>query len=778
MDKPFGDNMQAYWDNGFSPLPTQIDGKAPALSGVTGRNAKPDIWKLKDAELKFAYRNLAITGQIHKNGAIDESQSLIAIDNDDESGEALLELEEVVGVKLPPTLTVTSRGPNNPRTKRLYRVHGVRHNFKGSVCDERIDICSDTLRCIVMEGEHKGTKNAVVIYDKGGKPLGRTPRLNDISWAPNELVEFLTKSNGSVATRSSDSPHADVGATRYAFEADLDRREPTEWTVDFINRVAEDPNIGNQKLFEYLVELVQLCNLRERGTAGAFDKFQAKWFGREHKSGNPAAEWEHALDSAVAQTWDGSGGTFDITLRELVLRWQDELIALKDAKTIEELIFDAGSQRPLFAQVMRVAELTGDNPAALLLAVLAQCAFEIPWNVYFESDLGLDPLNLMIVLIGPSGAGKSIITQHAEDSRFFIYPRLRDYVGPSDAVSGEAFLTGLVAKHFLSKGKYFYDWRNPERNKFYNIDEIGMLEARSSRQGSTIRETMLSLHSGSSISRESASGENWAKPKNSFRVVFQIGAQPRRSDIFFNDDAIAAGFAGRCLWAPVTREHDLEFREQPSIEPLRIELPDWQRWAEPRTYRAPSELAEEIWDNRNLYARGEGDPMESHTIRNKARIATILAATEGRTFISDDDIELAEYLVQLSRRTYKETLTELAKAHAEAQKHKGNSDGIRGHHGGRTKHEMDVQYHAKRIKDAALALCGSEPLTIKHLRTVYKNNFSGTSREFWAEAITRVSADSALPEQLKNINALEAERQNQLETTRIGRVGGHTSIDF
>jgi hypothetical protein len=357
MDKPFGDNMQAYWDNGFSPLPTQIDGKAPALSGVTGRNAKPDIWKLKDAELKFAYRNLAITGQIHKNGAIDESQSLIAIDNDDESGEALLELEEVVGVKLPPTLTVTSRGPNNPRTKRLYRVHGVRHNFKGSVCDERIDICSDTLRCIVMEGEHKGTKNAVVIYDKGGKPLGRTPRLNDISWAPNELVEFLTKSNGSVATRSSDSPHADVGATRYAFEADLDRREPTEWTVDFINRVAEDPNIGNQKLFEYLVELVQLCNLRERGTAGAFDKLQAKWFGREHKSGNPAAEWEHALDSAVAQTWDGSGGTFDITLRELVLRWQDELIALKDAKTIEELIFDAGSQRPLFAQVMRVAEL-------------------------------------------------------------------------------------------------------------------------------------------------------------------------------------------------------------------------------------------------------------------------------------------------------------------------------------------------------------------------------------------------------------------------------------
>lgn len=778
MEKPFGDHMQSYWDNGFSPLPTQLDGKAPALSGVTGRNAKPDIWKLKDVELKFAQRNLAISGQIHKNGVLDESQSLIGVDNDDESGEALLELEASIGVKLPPTLTVTSRGAGNPRTKHLYRVHGVRHNFKGNVCDERIDICSDTLRCIVMEGEHKGTKNKVVIYDKDGQPLGRTPRLSDISWAPNELVEFLAKSNASGATRSNLPLNADVDALKGGFEADLDRREPTEWTVDFINRVADDLNIGNQKLFEYLVELVQLCNLRERGTAGAFDKLHASWFGREHKSGNSVAEWEHALNNAVQQNWDGPGGTSDITLRELVLRWQEELIAVKDSKTLEELLFDAGSLRPLFTQVVRVAEITGDNPAALLLAVLAQCAFEIPWNVYFDSDLGLDPLNLMVVLIGPSGAGKSIITQHAEDSRFFIYPRLREYVGPSDAVSGEAFLTGLVAKHFVSKGKYKYDWRNPERNKFYNIDEIGMLEARSSRQGSTIRETMLSLHSGSAISRESASGENWAKPKNSYRVVFQIGAQPRRSDIFFNEDAIAAGFAGRCLWAPVTRKHDLEFREQPSIQPLEIELPDWQRWVEPRTYRAPSELAEEIWENRNLYARGEGDPIESHTIRNKARIATILAATEGRTFILDEDIELAEYLVQLSRRTYKETLTELAKAHAEAQKHKGKSDGIRGHHGGRTKHEMDVQYHAKRIKDAALSLCGSERLTIKHLRTVYKNNFSGTSREFWAEAINLVAADTALPEQLKSIAALEVERQNQAETTRIGRTGGIAQIDF
>lgn len=769
MNHPFGDNMQPYWDNGLSPLPTQIDGKAPAITGVTGKNAKPDYWKLKEIEVKLGHRNLAITGQIHRNGVLDESQSIITVDNDDETGVAVENLQREIGVPLPATLTVTARGANNPRRKYLYRVKGSRHNFKGNVCDGKIDICSDTLRCVVMEGTHKTSGLPIVVYGEDGTPLGRIPKLSDIAWAPDELVNFLTKTavNSKAKNDATDDNHSKYTVTE--FESALDSREPTEWVSDLLVRIQEDTRFGNQKLFEHLVSLVDLCNLWERGTSNALAALKNAWFNRDHNSGNPSKEWDHALENAVSQHWHGPSGKSEYSLRELALRWETELVELQKGKTLEVRLFEAGGSRPLFQQVMRVAEITGDNPAALLIAVLAQISFEIPWDVYFESDLGLDPLNLMVVLIGPSGAGKSIITQHAEDPRFFVYPRLRPYIGPSDAVSGEGLLTGLVARYPLGKGKFMHDWRDVQRNKLYNIDEIGMLEARSSRQGSTIRETMLSLHSGSPISRESASGENWSKPKNSYRVVFQIGAQPRRSDIFFNDDAIAAGFAGRCLWAPVTRESDLEFKEHDQIDPLYIRLPDWDSWLHNRTYRATRDLAEEIWANRNLYARGAGDPMESHTVRNKARIATIFAAAEGRNQIIDDDVELAEYLIQLSRKTYKSTIAELAKAHAEGQALKGKSDGIRGHHGDLTKREMNVRHHAKRIQEGLLKLCGNEAITLGQLRTVYKNNFNSGSREFWAEAIQHLSKSSPLTEQLKNLVDLEEQRQEELESKSLSR---------
>jgi hypothetical protein len=765
MIKPFGDNMDGYWANCLSPLPTKDDGKAPGLAGITGRKGKPDLGKLKEVKVKMGHRNLAISGQIHKNGVVDDSQSLVTIDNDDETGESLKVLAKNSGVALPPTVTVTSRGANNPRRKYIYRVRGIQHNLKGNVIDEKIDICSDTQRCVVMEGIHKGTGNPIVIYGPDGEPLGRIPKLNDFAWMPEELLAFLTKTNTSskaIANLENDEPAFAIES----FIDELDEGPASEWVSDFIDKVDSSPAFGNQELFEFLCELVVLCNLWERGTFGAFNKLKHYWLTREHKSGSADKEWEHALFNAVNQNWQGPIGTRpSFTMRELALKWQEELSSDVD---YENRLFKLGKERGLFKQVVKVAQITGDNRAALLVAVLAQVAFEIPWDVYFESALGKDALNLLVVLVGPSGAGKSIITQHAEDDRYFKIPRLREYTGPSDAVSGEAMLAGLVGRYSLGKGKYFYDWRNPEHNKLYNIDEIGMLEARNSRQGSTIRETMLSLHSGSPISRESASGENWAKPKNSYRIVFQIGAQPKRSEIFFTEDAIAAGFAGRCLWADVTRDEDLIFKPQESIEPMVIPLPDWKSMSEV-TYFPTEELAEEIWSNRNLYARGEGDPMESHAVRNKARIATILAAADGRTFMVDEDVELAHLLMQISRETYKSALKELVKSKAEAQAQKGRSDGLRQHHGQIRKEELDLHHHANRAKSKLLELCGDEPMTTAQLRKVYRDNFKPETRGIWPQVIDHLAKDSSLPSQLQKISSHEEERLQELESNKIGQ---------
>jgi hypothetical protein len=119
MINPFGDNMDGYWANGLSPVPTQDDGKAPALPGITGRKGKPDLGKLKEVKVKMGHRNLAISGQIHKNGVLDTSQSLLTIDNDDETGHALEILAQSAGVVLPPTTQIhLSRPWHTAQTQR------------------------------------------------------------------------------------------------------------------------------------------------------------------------------------------------------------------------------------------------------------------------------------------------------------------------------------------------------------------------------------------------------------------------------------------------------------------------------------------------------------------------------------------------------------------------------------------------------------------------------------------------------------------------------------
>lgn len=772
----FGSSFEVYWNNGFVAFPVAENGKDPFISGILGYKGLPDREKIRQEGSGLENRNMAIAGYFHVDGERDESEFILALDDDDETGAAMEELQSEVGLRLPPTVTISGRGPRNPRRKHLYLAKGHRLQLKSNVINGKIDICSDVQKCVVAAGIHATTKKPIVVYGADGEPLGRPLQRTDLTYAPSELVEYL-KSSFQLAQN-----HLDIEDIETVFLGQLDCREPSHFVQEFRTEIDLERDFGNAQLYKNLVSLVTLVNIHERGTQSAYDHLFWCWHAREHKSGDPEKEWSHSLRSAIQNVWQGPYEPTEFTYRELMLKWVEEYQGELDHLGLEDKFFRLAKGRPLFQQVLRVSERTSDWPIALAVAVLCHIALETPYCVRFKSSLGDESLNLMAVLLGPTGSGKTSVMNNAANSNYFVYPRLRPYYAPTVAVSGEALVKAFVKpkKIKVSGGwEVIYPWRYDSRNFLFQIDEIGLLEARTARQGSTMREEMLSQHSGSPLSREKADGESWSQPQHSYRSVFMIGAQEQRSEWFFNDEAVAAGLAGRCTWVPVVRpdadsinvdEDDFDYENMPTIEPLHVQMPSWDINRGPYYIYPTEELHRELRKARRIALLGRSNPLESHTTRVKARLACLLAIADNRTIIHDDDVLLAELLTQISRRTYQGALRALEQSQKASLQSKGRSDGVRRHFGARRERELDVQHQAKRIKEKLLDLCGTSQMSVGDLRHVYKNNFNEKSRELWSEAVDYLAQQPDLPDQLKQISSLEEERLRESESNQISQI--------
>jgi hypothetical protein len=394
------------------------------------------------------------------------------------------------------------------------------------------------------------------------------------------------------------------------------------------------------------------------------------------------------------------------------------------------------------------------------MAVLLHVTNTIPWDVYYKTPIGRDAVNLCLVLLGRTGTGKSALMATAEDE--FEYARdSSQWRGSLEAASGEGMQDAYYYRDVKvdKKGNKMVSegWRFPERNPFFAIKEIGSLEARSGRNGSTYRENILDLYAGSEISRIKAGGEGWAVPKLTYRWTCWIGAQPTRTAFLFNEDAVAAGLVGRFLWVNVETDFDFDFLTPYDEKPFVIGRPNWEQM-NPRHFVPTESLLREHEREVKKNKRGEGNPMESHTHRNKGRLACALAASDMRTYINDNDVEIAELLIQISRQSYLAALRELRVAQAQAHAQRGKSDGIRSHHGARKSTQLAVEHHAKRIVQKLLELCGEEPVTIQNLRQVFKLNFNADTRKYWTEAIESIPSMENLPKQLAAILDLEKVR--------------------
>jgi hypothetical protein len=766
-----------FWDESFVTIPLGPDGKTNIVSGVTGYGGQPPteaqraLWKEQ-----YPHRNLAITGYFHVNGSRDESRFAIYLDNDDETGEAFRELEAVVGVSLTNTISISGRGPDSPRRKRGYLVQGHRMRLPSKIMGGRIDIISDVQRYVVISGTHLGTGKPIVVYGPDGEPLGRPLRISDFAPAPDELIQYLVSLTPESPATWAESEAPDIED----FLDDLDDRSPSVFSSQFIEEIDENRGFGNSELFSYLTRLVELVNLRERGTREVFNKLKFYWDVRGHNSGDPDKEWGHSLGNAVRISWRGpSSSQTDFTYQEMVLGWLKEVEESAQGLNLEDRFFELAKGRETIDHCLYVSQITGDRPIALVGTHLMQIAHETPYNVMLKSSLGEEPLNLIQVVVGGTGTGKSAVVRNGESPLYWNYPRLRPYYGATEPVSGEG--ANMAFKYEIKhKGSIpsTYEWRDPAHNQLFGIDESGLLEARGSRQGSTIREVILMHHSGSAISRAKADGSLMAMAAGSYRSCWQINTQPKRSDFFFNEDAIAAGLAGRCLWVPVTIEgneedldlDDWDYTSNYELEPLDVVLPNWGSYDEPVFIFPTEELHRELRRARRIGQMGMVNPLESHATRTKARLAALFAIADNRLVMNDEDVELAEILTQISRRTYLEAMKELKAYQRSKNASSGSSEGARRHYGNVSERKLAVQSHANRIKENLLARCGENPVTIQDLRKVRKVNFNERTRdEFWDEALAYLLSRSDLPSQLKELSSLEETRLRESESKMVDK---------
>ena len=772
----YGSLEEPLWDEGFVPFPVKTDGKSPFIPGITGINgAPPTELERERYRADYSYRNVAITGYLHSDGVRREDEIILTIDVDDETGQAFEELKKAVGEDLSATVSVTGQGGESHRRKYLFRVKGSHHSWPSKIMGGRIDICDDVKRCTVVGGTHVRTGKRIEAFGPDRAPLERPLRLSDIANAPRALVNYLD----SLGTKRAAADDQNPCLTAEAFLESLDSREPSYFVVQFLNELTLNRDFGNEQLYTNLKRLVELQNIAEHGTQVLYDELHWCWHARDHVSGDAEKEWSHALDNAAKIHWFGeSGVVLDFTYREMMLGWIEEAVAALEAVTLEERFGTVAKGRSLIEHCYEVARITGDRPIALVAAVLIQVNNEIPYTVKIKSSLGEEVLNQVLVVSGGTGTGKSAVLKNSESPLYWSYPRLRAYFGPTEPVSGEganmAFMRELKGKRGQPCS---YEWRYPERNEVFLFDEVGLVESRDARQGSTLSATVLVHHSGSHISRAKADGSVMTMPAGSYKVNWVIGTQPKRSDFFFNDNAVAAGLAGRCLWVPVTIEDDgqgiddeWDYSESYEIEPHEVVLPDWGHASSWRpTFIEPTEeLHRELRRARRLGQLGRVNPLESHSVRNKARLAAILAIADNRLHMNDDDVELAEILTQISRRTYQEALAELQEYQASKNASAGRSDGVRRHFGARRQRELDVKHHAQRIRQKLLALCGDDPMTIRHLRQVRNTNFKGTTRdEYWEDAVEYLASMADLPEQLREISSHEEIRVRESEANMV-----------
>lgn len=346
-----------------------------------------------------------------------------------------------------------------------------------------------------------------------------------------------------------------------------------------------------------------------------------------------------------------------------------------------------------------------------LLGVAFQRALHtVPWNVHYESFRGPAPLNTLVGFVGPTGTGKTLGSGVL--GRFMIFPdsdptniSTTSWKGFVEPGSGEAmpdFYVQPAPKDDEDNGDHelAFDkkvWAHPNHAAAFSFDEVGMLDARNSRQGSTITDYLKQGYSGSEFGRVLKGRKGTLLQPHTYRFTCGVNLQPARAGSFFTDSEIAGGFPSRFLWFNTqdeTLKRDFEILK---MEPFRAAFVDWSGV---ESMRALPEMDEAHKDQHFASAAGKVESIDSHLLLTRAKVACALAVLDNRAWLNHEDWEMSAVVVDHSSQTREVILETLAKEAAKTRDKNAKAAATLAATTEEIKHQKNVERVAANIRKA------------------------------------------------------------------------------
>lgn len=309
-------------------------------------------------------------------------------------------------------------------------------------------------------------------------------------------------------------------------------------------------------------------------------------------------------------------------------------------------------------------------PWAVFFGVLLRVSASVPHYVQLPGIRGgRASLNLLSAFVGRSGDGKGAAMKVAT----LAWPR---DICTLPVGSGQG-----IAEMFVKKA------RDEIEPIIFDIPEIDTLTGLTGTQGSILLPTLKSLAMGEQLGQANATKESRRiVPEHSYRACLAVGAQPGHTQVLFRDTT--GGTPQRFLWVPVVDPTTPDGRF-PEPEPLNTAMPLWTPGDDgvvEVVYGVP-EIEQSILDNALARVRGEGDPLDGHSLLTRCKVAALLAIMHQRVEVIEWDWELSAAVMTVSNQTRDMLLEREAELRDNAIRESGRRDMIRSE--GRERHAVE-----------------------------------------------------------------------------------------
>lgn len=294
----------------------------------------------------------------------------------------------------------------------------------------------------------------------------------------------------------------------------------------------------------------------------------------------------------------------------------------------------------------------------------------LPAGTTFNAGIGNGCLNTLVALVGRPGQGKDSLAARVAGNLQIVQGALT--ISPVEASLGSG--EGVAARCAPDA-----ESGGAAEPVIFGESEAGRMETLMNRQGSTLRQTIMSIYSGNQLGTSNKNEATYV-PRNTYTAGLWVGVQPDKAGALLGgaDD----GLAHRFIWTELLDPGHTTPDDVPQLLPVVIPADIG------RGFTYPQEVISETRANsRNTLMFGaEGDHM-GHRHQTRLKLAAGLALLRSTREVNSDDWRRAGALMD-----YSDTVRQWCLRHMEEQNIASAAERLE------RRDQADDQVHRNRVR--------------------------------------------------------------------------------